>query len=258
MTWAGFLTHYRAGLAALGAVSGHAIILAFILLSRPSHMPRAQPAIPVTLVDLEPMADREDAQPLPSEPEPEFIPLGDDTTAPLPTLKQSQSPPVSEPMPKTVPFTSLGRVQDPNETVVPQPPSGASGQSGPYGLSSDAAKGLRLAIRRSGCRKLVRESGPECPVDDLFARRDALADLRAAQALEPLTIGPPAPQNYAEAFLARNSDMPPKMLSGEDNSSFIDPMAPGAYNAARIRRGEAPIWSRDIQEGLERARQSRR
>ncbi len=250
MRWAGFLTQYRAGLAALGAAGAHGAALVAILAYVPADdLPEAPPPIPVELVALQPPP-----QPItpPPEPQPDIIPPAKTASAPLPDLRPSSPPPVAAPAPETVPFTSLGNTTNPEERVVPPPPAGTSGPVERGGLASEAARGVQAALRRAGCRKLVREPGPECPQGDLFARADELAALKQAAALEPLALGPPPSQNYAEAFFARNQGMPAKMINGEDNSIFIASMAPGAYNAQRIRNGQAPIWDRKTREALER------
>ncbi len=245
MHWAGLIAKYRLWLALGAAVLGHGVLVVFVLsLPRPA-LVNSLAVIAVELVTVTA------PEPEPEEPEPE--PGAEETLVPIPEASPEERPRVPDPAPEEIPFVALSDETDAAERVVP----GRQTVIDPTPAEKEAERvraGTRQALHRVRCRKLAEKPDPACPKGDPFYEQEQLAALRNAPPVRKIGVGPRGPGNYAEAFLAKNRGFPPKMLNGEDNSIFIEPMRKGAYNAQRIRNGEAPIWSRDLQRDLEQQR----
>jgi len=245
MTWAGLITQYRIPVAIAVAGLGHAAVAAIVLaLPMPVVVDRVA-VLPVELVILPP--------PEP-EPEPDLqsedIPDSDTPSAPEPELAPGVQAPGPDPIAADIPFVSLSDERDIEERVVPPRSSGSNQVRDEGGKAAEIARGVRMALRRVGCRKLVAIPDPTCPKGDPFYEKEQILALRNTPPVRRIGVGPPRPGNYAEAFLAKNKGWPPTMLGGEDNAIFIDPMQQGAYNAQRIRSGKTPIWDSDLQRDL--------
>ncbi len=249
MNWAGLITQYRIPVAIAVAGLGHAVVAATVLaLPMPVVVDRVA-VLPVELVILPPPERAPE-----SELQPDDIPDGDTASAPEPELAPGVQAPGPDPAASDIPFVSLSDERDVEERVVPPRTSGSNQTQDEGGEAAEMRRGVQMALRRVGCRKLVEKPDPTCPKGDPFYEKEQILALRNMPPVRRIGVGPPRPGNYAEAFLARNSGWPPKMLGGEDNSIFIDPMQQGAYNAQRIRNGKTPIWDRDLQRDLEQRR----
>ncbi|MCF6329155.1 MAG: hypothetical protein L3J02_05080 [Henriciella sp.] len=249
MNWAGLVTQYRIPVTITAAGLGHVAVAGLVLALPTPVMSDTVVVLPVELVILPP------PEPKP-EPElqPEDVPDSDRPSAPEPELApgvQAQGP---DPAASDTPFVSLSDEREVEERVVPPRSSGSNQMQEEGGKAAEMARGVRVALRRVACRKLVEKPDPTCPKGDPFYEKEQVLALRNTPPVRRIGVGPPRPGSYAEAFLARNSGWPPKMLGGEDNSIFIDPMQQGAYNAQRIRNGKTPIWSPDLQRDLEHRR----
>lgn len=95
-----------------------------------------------------------------------------------------------------------------------------------------------------------------------FARRQDAACRDSPAAFDPSrrmpdesAITPPqlelrfAGQNRVEYLLSQNKRTP-YLMPGMDGDLFTEGLPPGAYNAQRIRNGESPIWSRELERKL--------
>ncbi len=248
MNWAGLITQYRIPVAIAVAGLGHAAVAAIVLALPLQVVADRVAVLPVELVILPPPEPEPAPEP---ELQPEDIPDSDTSSAPEPDLAPGAQAPGPDPVAVDISFVSLSDERDVEERVVPPRSSGSNQVRDDGGEAAEMTRGVRMALRRVGCRKLVEKPDPTCPKGDPFYEKEQILALRNAPPVRRIGVGPPRPGNYAEAFLARNSGWPPKMLGGEDNSSFIDPMQQGAYNAQRIRSGKTPIWDRDLQRDLE-------
>ncbi|MEL8055720.1 MAG: hypothetical protein AAGK66_06180 [Pseudomonadota bacterium] len=198
-------------------------------------LPEPEPAVieetpePIEQSGLEPV---EAQQPFPATPEP------------------VQNKPAQAPSSNV---TSLIESPDASETVVAAPNGKAQTSDQPPSNIAQAAE----TLRRLECAKLSYERREDCPPPDPFAAADAQQRLREQvqetqfSALDPNAYGP---KTSIEKWAAKNDDFAPVSLFGEDNSIFLDTMAPGAYNAQRIRNGERPIWDKDVEDALRNAR----
>ena len=75
------------------------------------------------------------------------------------------------------------------------------------------------------------------------------------QAAEPAAIlrrDAFGPKSAVEGFFAKQ-DEDPFMFPGMDAALFTEGMAPGAYNAQRIRNGQDPLWDQEMIDGFRKA-----
>ena len=251
MTWAGLITQYRIPVAIAVAGLGHAAVAAFVLALPVPVVVDTVAVLPVELVILPPPPPEPEPKP---EASPEEIPDRETPAAPVPDLAPGRQAPGPDPAAPPTPFVSLSDERDPEERIVPPRSAGSNQAQDEGGEAAETAKGVQMALRRVACRKLVEVPDPTCPKGDPFYEKEQIMTLRNAPPMRRTGVGPPRPGNYVEAFLERNKGWQPTMLGGEDNSLFIDPLRKGAYNAQRIRRGEAPIWDSDLQRDLEQRR----
>ncbi|MEM1037551.1 MAG: hypothetical protein AAGI14_12415 [Pseudomonadota bacterium] len=241
-TWAAFAV----------AASLHGIVFAWMAMQEPGRATISAPEpIIITLVtDIvlpEPEAEVIEETPGPVEQqEPEPVEAQQPFPAtPEPVQTESAQAPLSN-------VTSLIESPDVSETVVAAPSGEVQTTDQPPSNLAQAAE----ALRRLECAKLSYERREDCPPPDPFAAADAQQRLREQaqetqfSALDPNAYGP---KTSIEKWAAKNDDFAPVSLFGEDNSIFLDTMAPGAYNAQRIRNGERPIWDKDIENALRNA-----
>lgn len=251
MDWVGFVLKHRMWLAAGLALVGH-LVMAAVVLSVPLSVRNV--VVEVISVDLVVMPPRK------IEPESKVLPEPELVTALPAKARTSMIEPAAPPTDRSgeaaseVPFVALSGLVDPDETIVPRGEvvvvDPLTGVRRPEGVMA----GTRLALRIATCQRLVEHRDPTCPKENPFEFQARIAAAKNAPPLQRVGAGSHAPGNFAEAFLAKNKGYPPRMLSGEDNSTFIDPMAQGAYNAQRIRNGDAPVWDDDFTRELEQMR----
>ncbi|MEM1087316.1 MAG: hypothetical protein AAGH90_06270 [Pseudomonadota bacterium] len=242
-TWAAFA----------GAVSLHAIVFIWMATQEPGQrvISAPEPLIITVVTDI-----------IPPELEAEVI---EETSEPI---DQSALEPIEAPRPAPASpepvqteatkapssnVTSLMESPDVSKTVVAAPITEAQTLDQPSTNLAQAAE----ALRRLECAKITYERREDCPPSDPFAAADAQQGLRKQTEANPFSALDPnahGPKTAIEQWAAKNDDFAPVSLFGEDNSIFLDTMAPGAYNAQRIRNGDRPIWDKDVEDALRSAR----
>ena len=242
-TWAAFAA----------AASVHAIVFVWIAMQKPGPgiVSPPEPVIITLVTDIvlpepDPEVIEETPEPV-EQQEPEPVEAQQPFPAtPKPVQTESAQAPLSN-------VTNLIESPDVSETVVAAPNTEAQSSDQPTTNLAQAAE----TLRRLECAKLSYKRREDCPPPDPFAAADAQQRLREPaqanrfSALDPNAYGP---KTSIEKWAAKNDDFAPVSLFGEDNSIFLDTMAPGAYNAQRIRNGERPIWDKDIEDALRNAR----
>lgn len=131
-----------------------------------------------------------------------------------------------------------------------------SSQKPPSNTVSDKANTASLAqiasiLEQANCGKLKRRDETDCDPPDPFA----VAASNAARQGEPLEQAPDSP--FAEVGrqdrLAFQVGAETFKKFGMTGDLFVDPMAPGAYNARRIRNGQEPLWSQEMRDGFRKS-----
>lgn len=251
--------------ALFGATFLHVAVFG-IVLSLPRSSPTYEPSIPILVILYEAPEPEQ-----PPEPEPE------QELSPDPTPIKTQEPNIPAPAPpaqRPEPVTSFTEAPDQTEAVVqpPVPPNQEEPvQNTP--TQTTALEQVAGILQRADCNRLGRDERPDCPPSDPFAAAEAMQDLQDPKG--PISIPDLqafGPQGMAESYLSARGWKPslPGPGSAEglgasslinlgsiDNTTFADPMAKGAYNAQRIRNGQAPIWDKEIEDALKDARDQR-
>ncbi|MEL7040900.1 MAG: hypothetical protein AAGL90_05210 [Pseudomonadota bacterium] len=179
-----------------------------------------------------------------------------------------------EPVPEPEPAPKPKPQRETESVVVPEPRSNADaplpeiltqrdpepaapGAAGPsaaeaghdgteHPISPATGADLAAVVKHAECLKLQRRDVDDCPPTDPFIAAAA----RAARALpEVFDRADPRPaiSNVDEQFFNRAAEA---RLHWPDDDLFSGPMAPGAYNAQRIRQGLEPLWSEEMKEGF--------
>lgn len=116
------------------------------------------------------------------------------------------------------------------------------------GVSPLDQEQVAAVLNQMTCAKLARRRDDACPKTNPFDVAEAAA-ARASREHKGILMLPDLPMSAMEQFLAKQNG-PGHMFPGMDADLFADPMAPGAYDAARIRNGDAPLWSEEMKRGF--------
>lgn len=193
-------------------------------------------------------------------PEPEIEPeIEPEPVLPLapPTPTTTSEPPRSEPAPiparaedpQTAAAQTMG-VLTQLETAPTGPPIAptVSAAGEPAGDPVTPAQ-VASALAKMHCLKLKRHEDGDCPPPDPFA----VAAANAERAIpperlfgDPRYIAKTVSDKIFEKEAANRFHWP-------DADLFNDPMAPGAYNARRIRNGQEPLWSQEMRDGFRKS-----
>lgn len=120
--------------------------------------------------------------------------------------------------------------------------------------SDDAAptvdpSALAAVLRRTECQRLSFKAKEDCPKADPFAAAEASMGQQAAASASAQLAGDYGPKSMLEGFFSQR-DRVPYLMPGMDGDLFSPGMAPGAYDAQRIRNGQAPLWSKEMRDGF--------
>ncbi|GAB5454533.1 MAG: hypothetical protein Hens2KO_07620 [Henriciella sp.] len=191
---------------------------------------------------------------LPPEPEVEpepVLPLA----PPTPTI--TSEPPRSEPalIPARAedPQTAAAQTMDvltQLETAPTAPPVAptVSAAGEPAGDPVTPAQ-VASALAKMHCLKLKRHEDGDCPPPDPFA----VAAANAERAIPPERLfGDPRyiAKTVSDKIFEKEAA---SRFHWPDADLFNDPMAPGAYNARRIRNGQEPLWSQEMRDGFRKS-----
>ncbi|MEM1147932.1 MAG: hypothetical protein AAGA72_11880 [Pseudomonadota bacterium] len=187
----------------------------------------------------------------PPSPPPE--PKREPQPQPEPELEpERETEPLATPEPRSnmdAPLPEILTQSDP-EPAAPGAAAPSAAEAGhaatEHPILPATAADLAAVLKQTECLKLQRRDVDDCPPTDPFVAAAA----RAARALpEVFDRADPRPaiSNVDEQFFNRAADA---RLHWPDADLFSGPMAPGAYNAQRIRQGLEPLWSDEMKEGF--------
>jgi hypothetical protein len=179
--------------------------------------------------------------PLP-EPEPEPEPEPVIQKAPLGAPRSNPSV-ASAPSSKTV-LTQLesdtSSIAAP-QTSDPAPPNETAPTVDPSALAA--------VLQRAECQRLSFKAKEDCPKADPFAAAVASMGQQAAAPASAQLAGDYGPKSMLEGFFSQR-DKVPYLMPGMGGDLFTSGLAPGAYDAQRIRNGQAPLWSKEMRDGF--------
>lgn len=192
------------------------------------------------LLEPEPTIIAESPPPAPAQTEPSVAPPSD----PTPATNQ----PSAEPQTPTV-LTQLDTAPAGPTAAVSR---GTEGDETPVGeLPGDMVTPAQVAsaLEQMHCLKLKRHEDGACPPPDPFQ----VAIESAKRAIPPERLfGDPryVSKTVSDKLFEREAT---ERFNWPDADLFNDPMAPGAYNARRIRNGQEPLWSREMRESFRKS-----
>lgn len=173
-------------------------------------------------------------------PEPEPEPVLQEAPLVVPRSSPSVAP---EPSSKTV-LTQLQ--SDTSSTAAPQ----TSDPAPPDGTALTVDPGaLAAVLQRAECQRLSFKAEDDCPKADPFAVAEASMARQAAVPSSAQLAGNYGPKSMLEGFFSQR-DNAPYLMPGMDGDLFTAGLAPGAYDAQRIRNGQAPLWSKEMRDGF--------
>ena len=257
MAWWSNFGRYRSVSIVVVVTAAHGAIAAALLSQKLKPMAEFDPDIlEIELAELAPEIEVP-VEPLPPLPEPEPIAS---TSIPPPATRPTEpslaSPP--DPAPAAEPLPA----EPPNPTVLTQleaipsgpvlvPSSAATAETPPGEPSGDAVTPAQVAsaLAQMHCLKLKRHEEGACPPPDPFAVAIASAerDIPPERLFgDPRYISKTVSDKIFEKEAANRFLWP-------DEDLFTDPIAPGAYNARRIRNGQEPLWSQEMRDGFSKS-----
>lgn len=241
MAWWSWLDRYR-GVWIIAAVTAvHVIVLGTVLSATlEAPLPKEVEYLEIEIAELAP-------------PEPDIEPVNE-TPAPLPEAAPSPArAPISETQasPMTTNPSVLTQLEPTasSEGISPATPSAPTNSA----TSSDVATPNQIAnvLRQARCQKLQNRRDDDCDRQDPFAIAQANAGRNGA----PQEQAPDSPF----AVLSRQERLTYQVQGstfeklGMTGDLFVDPLAPGAHTARRIRSGREPLWNKDMKDGFSKS-----
>ncbi len=113
------------------------------------------------------------------------------------------------------------------------------------------AETLARVLQNASCQRLIAIPDDDCPKPDPFTVAEASVLREQAPPAPPNLVGDFSPKTRLEQFF-NQQDRDPYLMPGMDADLFTESVGAAAYNAQRIRNGQAPIWDRDLEEALRR------
>lgn len=194
----------------------------------------------VTFAELEPE--------LKSEPvaAPEPVSLPQPAPAAQPVLPAPEPPPLTAPqaLPSQPVLTQLETVETAEIARQEASPEASSDV-----LETTELQQIATALQAFDCRRLKSRADERCPKPDPFEMAAASQARQETAPRAALLVGDYGPKSILEGLMSQK-DKDPFLFPGMDGDLFSEGMAPGAYNAQRIRNGQAPLWDRKIEDGF--------
>lgn len=163
----------------------------------------------------------------------------------------NETPPAIQERPPVEVLTQLETAAT-AELRAPEP----SSQKLPSNTVSDKANTVSLAqiasiLKQANCVKLKRRDETDCEPPDPFA----VAQANAARQGAPLEQAPDSPFAVVsrQDRLAHQVGAETFKTLGMTGDLLVDPMAPGADTAQRIRNGKEPLWSKEMRDGFRKS-----
>lgn len=174
------------------------------------------------------------------EPEPEPEPVVQEAPLVAPRSDPSVAP---APSPKTV-LTQLQ--SDASPAVAPQTSDPAPPDDPAPTVDTGA---LAQVLQRAECQRLSLKAKDDCPKADPFAVAEASMARQGSAPTSAQLAGNYGPKSMLEGFFSQRDNVP-YLMPGMDGDLFTAGLAPGAYDAQRIRNGQAPLWSKEMRDGF--------
>lgn len=269
MVWVGKTVRLSTAIRAGSVVAIHFALLVWVLTSKIVIQNTAPtPAISIELVELPPTPDpapepepeqKVDPEPEPI-PEPRTEPTAEriDATSPPPPAERSiglESPletlqSSDAPAPDLSALSPLSISQPQGEPIL-APDADFTATLPPTNPGEESATPAQIAgaLRQLECQKLTHRKHDSCATTDPFT---AWASNAARKTVERNTDWDRSfrSKSVIDNFYEREVR---DRLHWPDEDLFTDPMPPGAYNAERIRRGQKPLWSKEMRDGFRKA-----
>lgn len=263
MVWDGRILRWQAALRVAAIAAIHLAILSWILTSKFIIQSTSPPIrFSIEIAELTPLPEALMPEPEPEpEPEPDLPPIPPDAPppdavstppepAPAPTPAATSSEPLAAQEPLTADTPQHPAVLTHDETPAGSEPNAAA-PSPSTGSDTDAVTPDQIAglLKQIECQKLTHRVDESCAYADEFTAWSA---------------------NTARATVERNTEWDRSFRSRStidkfyerevrgrlhwpDEDLFADPLPPGANDAARIRRGQEPLWSKEMRDGFRKS-----
>lgn len=273
MVWVGNTVRLSIAIRTGSVAAIHFALLAWVLTSKIVIQNTAPtPAISIELVELPPAPDPapEPEQKVEPELDPEPEPIPKPRAKPTAARSQAASPssPAEPSIGSEFPLEILRSPEAPSpESPAPLPPALSiiqaqveptltpeadfTAQLSPTNPGEESATPAQIAgaLRQLDCQKLTHRKHESCATTDPFT---AWASNASRKTVERNTDWDRTfrSKSVIDNFYEREVR---DRLHWPDEDLFADPMPPGAYNADRIRRGQEPLWSKEMRDGFRKA-----
>lgn len=259
MVWDGETLRWQAALRIAVVAVIHLAILSWILASKFVIQSTAPPiSFSIEIAELTPLPEA-----LMPEPEPEPDPPPSPPDARLPAAVSTPPNPAPASAPVAAPSEPPAS-EEPPTADTPQHadvlthdemPAGSETNSAAPAPSTDADTNavtpdqIAGELRRIECQKLTHRVDESCPYADEFA---AWAANTGRASVERNTEWDRSfrSKSTIDKFYEREVR---GRLHWPDEDLFADPLQPGANDAARIRRGQEPLWSKEMRDGFRKS-----
>lgn len=233
------------------------VVMAAILLSQ-KLKPMVSFETSVLEIQLADLAPAIDVEPEPTEPLDESEATIVAETPPPATQIEPRPAAPQEPAPEAEPQpaepqtqTVLTQLDTAPAGLAPAPTSAAAIDAPTGETTGEAVMPAQVAsaLGQMNCLKLKRHEEGSCPPPDPFevAIASAERDIPPERLFgDPRYISKTVSDKIFEKEAANRFLWP-------DEDLFTDPMAPGAYNARRIRNGQEPLWSQEMRDGFSKS-----
>lgn len=179
------------------------------------------------------------------EPEPETPRLPD----PVPTAPIDPEP-VPDPQPEPVVDLDVLTQLEPTEDSPIERSSAPSNALGSIDGENDTITPAQMAsiLKQVECQKLNHKRDPDCGPKDPF--EVAIASVARQSKPPPGAPDSPFAPVSDRARLGYQTDASTFQSLQMSADLFMAPLAGGAYDAQRIRNGQEPLWSQEVQDGF--------
>lgn len=227
-------------------VAFHVAILAWILTSKLLIQSQPPAAISIELVERQtppaPMPTPEPARPLEPPPEPPDKAVSTaPPPAPVPVVRET--PPAAITLEHPTVLTQNEAATEPGAAA---PTDAASADPAAPDAAPVTPDQIASVLRQLDCQKLTHRTPESCPYTDAFTAWAARTE-RATVERNTNWDRTYRSKSTIDEFYDREVR---NRLHWPDQDLFADPMAPGAYTAERIRRGQEPLWSQEMRDGF--------
>lgn len=259
MVWDGVSLRWQAALRIAVIAAIHLAILSWIMASKFVIQSTAPPiSFSIEIAEVTPLPEALMPEP---EPEPDLLPVPPDAPSPAAVSTSPTSTP--EPAPVAAPSEPPAS-EEPQTTDPPQhpdvlthdeTPSGSETNSAAPAPSTDAGTDavtpdqIAGVLKQIECQKLTHRIDESCPYADEFAAWTANTE-RATVERNTEWDRSFRSKSTIDKFYEREVR---GRLHWPDEDLFADPLPPGANDAARIRRGQEPLWSKEMRDGFRKS-----